>query len=167
MNQSTQDLNVFTFTKLPGVSVPVEYRLRWVPNAKLLRWPCTFHVFCVDFICVWCPTQTQFPVEYGLKCVVSCRFFNVAYTTSAWLVAGVAVERFLAVWYPLSAQVWCTVKNTVITVVIIPLLLGAFYAYNFWMWQVRLWAPRRGLQNRSRIAQMLIFEDLVKQCCLK
>ena len=23
----------------------VEYRLRWVPNAKLLRWPCTFHVF--------------------------------------------------------------------------------------------------------------------------
>ena len=30
----------------------VEYRLRWVPNAKLLRWPCTFHVFCVDFICI-------------------------------------------------------------------------------------------------------------------
>ena len=45
----------------------VEYRLRWVPNAKLLLWPCTFHVFCVDFICVWCPTQTQIPVEYGLK----------------------------------------------------------------------------------------------------
>ena len=22
--------------------------------------------FCVDFICVWYPTQTQFPVEYGL-----------------------------------------------------------------------------------------------------
>ena len=43
----------------------VEYRLRWVPNAKLLRWPCTFHVFCVDFICVWYPTQTQFPMEYG------------------------------------------------------------------------------------------------------
>ena len=30
----------------------VEYRLRWVPKAKRLRWPCTFHVFCVDFICV-------------------------------------------------------------------------------------------------------------------
>ena len=23
--------------------------------------------FCVDFICVWYPTRTQFPVEYGLK----------------------------------------------------------------------------------------------------
>ena len=31
----------------------VEYRMRWVPNEKCLRWPCTFHVFCVDFICVW------------------------------------------------------------------------------------------------------------------
>ena len=48
----------------------VEYRLRWVPNAKSLRWPCTFHVFCVDFICVWCPTQTQIPVEYmGLRLI--------------------------------------------------------------------------------------------------
>ena len=25
------------------------------------------HVFCVDFICVWWPTQTQYPVEYRLK----------------------------------------------------------------------------------------------------
>ena len=30
-------------------------------------WPCTFHGFCVDLICVWCPTRTPFPVEYGLK----------------------------------------------------------------------------------------------------
>ena len=44
----------------------VEYRLRWVPNAKFSRWQCTFHLFGVDFICVWWPTQTQFPVEYGL-----------------------------------------------------------------------------------------------------
>ena len=28
--------------------------------------PCTFHIFCVDFICVWWSTQTQYPVEYGL-----------------------------------------------------------------------------------------------------
>ena len=45
----------------------LKYRLHWVPNANFLRWSCTFHVFCVDFICVWWPTQTQFPVEYGLK----------------------------------------------------------------------------------------------------
>ena len=36
----------------------VEYR--W-------RWGCTFHIFCGDFICVWWSTQTQYPVEYGLK----------------------------------------------------------------------------------------------------
>ena len=50
---------------------PMEYRLRWVPNAKILHWPCTFNVFCVDFICVWYPTQTQFPVKYGLKVTIS------------------------------------------------------------------------------------------------
>ena len=46
---------------------PVEYRLRWVPGIGSLRWACTFHIFCVDFICVWWPTQTQFSVEYGLN----------------------------------------------------------------------------------------------------
>ena len=46
---------------------PVEYRLRWVPNANFLHWPCTFHFCCVDFICVGWPTRTPFPVEYGLK----------------------------------------------------------------------------------------------------
>ena len=40
----------------------VEYSLRWVPNAKFSSWPSTFHVFCVDFICVWWPTQTQYPL---------------------------------------------------------------------------------------------------------
>ena len=45
----------------------VEYRLCWVPNTKFWRWACTFHNFCVDFICFWWPTQIQYPVEYGLK----------------------------------------------------------------------------------------------------
>ena len=44
----------------------VEYRLRWVPSTKSSRWPCTFHVVCVSFICVRWPTQMQFSVEYGL-----------------------------------------------------------------------------------------------------
>ena len=43
----------------------VEYRLRWVPNAKSSSWPCIFHVVCVNFICVRWPTQKQFSVEYG------------------------------------------------------------------------------------------------------
>ena len=44
----------------------VEYRLRWIPNANFLRWPCTFHV-CAHFICVGYPTRIQFAVEYGLN----------------------------------------------------------------------------------------------------
>ena len=59
----TQVKQVFCVTQRKSV----EYRLRWVPYANFLHWPCTFHVFCVDFICVWWPMQTQFPVEYGLK----------------------------------------------------------------------------------------------------
>ena len=43
----------------------VEYRLRWVPNAKFSRWPCTFHVVCAHFIRFGDPTRTQFAVEYG------------------------------------------------------------------------------------------------------
>ena len=31
---------------------PVEYRLRLVPGVGSLRWACTFHIFCVNFICV-------------------------------------------------------------------------------------------------------------------
>ena len=41
----------------------VEYRLRWVPNAKFSCWPCAFHFHCVDFICV----GSRVSVEYGLK----------------------------------------------------------------------------------------------------
>ena len=67
-----------------------------------------------------------------------CRFFNVAYTASAWLVAGVALERFMAVWFPLHAKLWCTVKRAVIIVIAIPILLGVIYAYNFWTWHVSI-----------------------------
>ena len=30
----------------------VEYRLCWVLNTKFLHWACTFHIVCVNFICV-------------------------------------------------------------------------------------------------------------------
>ena len=32
---------------------------RKIPNAKFLRWACTFHIVCVNFICVRLPMQTQ------------------------------------------------------------------------------------------------------------
>ena len=44
----------------------VEYRWRWAFWRWGWRWACTFHIFCVDFICVWWSTQSQYPVEYGL-----------------------------------------------------------------------------------------------------
>ena len=37
-----------------------------MPGVGSLRWACTFHIFCADFICVGHPTQTRFLVEYGL-----------------------------------------------------------------------------------------------------
>ena len=61
------DANVLRYLTQHPQCESVEYRLPWVPNAKSSRWPCTFHVVCVNFICVWCPTQTQFSVEYGLN----------------------------------------------------------------------------------------------------
>ena len=49
---------------LPPTPTPrcqsVEYRWRWVPNAKFSHWACTFHVVYVNFICVGHSTQTHF-----------------------------------------------------------------------------------------------------------
>ena len=47
----------------------VEYRLHGVPNAKFLRWPCTFLFFCVEFIRVW----SRFSVAYGLNVYLHAR----------------------------------------------------------------------------------------------
>ena len=46
---------------------PMEYRLRWVPNVKLSRWPCTFHFVCAHFVCVGYPTRTQLCVSVVIK----------------------------------------------------------------------------------------------------
>ena len=45
----------------------VEYRLPWALNAKFLRWACTFHVVCVNFIHFGEATHMQFSVKYGLE----------------------------------------------------------------------------------------------------
>ena len=54
----------------------VEYRWRWVPNAKFLHWPCTFLFFGVDFIRIGKTMRNPFPVEYGL---------NVSYYTTIYV----------------------------------------------------------------------------------
>ena len=50
----------------------VEYRLRWVPTQNAGVGHVHFMFFYVDFICVWYPTRTSFPVEYGLKGNTGC-----------------------------------------------------------------------------------------------
>ena len=52
---------------------PMEYRLRWVPDAIFLHWACRFHVVYVNFISVRYQTQTRFSVEYGLKAYIPLR----------------------------------------------------------------------------------------------
>ena len=79
----------------------VEYRSRWVPTRWCSHLPCTFHVFCIDFICIGKPTRTQFPVKYGP--VRYCRFkvstvkyqhnllaiiATTQYSTCLWRVGG-------------------------------------------------------------------------------
>ena len=44
----------------------VEYRWNWVFWRWGWRWACTYHVVCVNFICVGHQCNT-FSVEYGLK----------------------------------------------------------------------------------------------------
>ena len=57
---------VFSPTRFPRRQ-SVECRWRWAFWRWGWRWKCTFHIFCVDFICVWWSTQSQYPVEYGLN----------------------------------------------------------------------------------------------------
>ena len=52
---------------------------------------CTFHVFCVDFICVRHPTQTRFLVEYGLfepktflKCILESDSYEFLHSNFAF-----------------------------------------------------------------------------------
>ena len=45
----------------------MEYRWRCAFWRWGWCWSCTFHIFCVDFICIWWSTQSQYPVECGLK----------------------------------------------------------------------------------------------------
>ena len=47
----------------------VEYRWHWVFWHWGLRWPCTFHVVCVNFMCVGYPTQTRFQWNIGFTVV--------------------------------------------------------------------------------------------------
>jgi len=61
-------------------------------------------------------------------------FFNVVYTYSAWIVTSLCVERFIVVWFPFRAKRICSYRNSVISVVLMPIPIVAFYVYNLWAW---------------------------------
>ena len=79
---------------------------------------CVCHVhfifFCVDFICVWYPTQTQFPVEYGLKSASKpgcgtyhyyIRYFSFTGDFAVLLQSGMTVKQ--ALFYNIVSSVLC------------------------------------------------------------
>ena len=64
----------------------VEYSWRWAFWCWGWLWACTFHIFCVDFICIWWSTQTQYPVKYGLK--VKPKYTNMLVSPTQILASG-------------------------------------------------------------------------------
>ena len=65
-------------------------------DTNSLRWPCTFHFFCLDFIRVGKPTRTPFPVEYRWRWVHNATF-------SRWpCTFHVVYPVFFCVGYPLE-----------------------------------------------------------------
>src|SRR6218665_3869966 len=61
-------------------------------------------------------------------------FFNVVYTYSAWIVTSVCIERFIVVWFPFRAKQLCSYRNSVVTVLVMPVPICAIYLYNLWAW---------------------------------
>ena len=65
----------FTLSVLPNAFYPtrftrrqsVEYRWRWAFCRWGWRWACTFHIFCVDFICVWWSTKASIQWNMGFS----------------------------------------------------------------------------------------------------
>ena len=53
-------------------------------------------------------------------------FWRTAKITSSWLVVLISLERFIAVWLPLRAQVINSKKNMIIRIVLIYLIIGSF-----------------------------------------
>ncbi len=63
--------------------------------------------------------------------------FTTLYTYAAWLVACIACERCLVVWWPLKAK-WLSTRNKSLVAVCVSLVLcGIIHSYNFLIWDIR------------------------------
>ncbi|XP_013390936.1 QRFP-like peptide receptor [Lingula anatina] len=66
------------------------------------------------------------------SCKVFFWFWRMAKMTSSWFVVIVAIERFIAVWFPLKVRTLCTKRNARIALALDYICIGAF---NFaWVW---------------------------------
>lgn len=93
-------------------------------------------VLVLDFLNNWIELvfDTNLLDEMEWFCKVHRFLFDVVYTYSAWLVSGVAIERFIAVWFPFHAQRYCTVKTSLMVVCVQPFIVSLFYMHNMFMW---------------------------------
>jgi hypothetical protein len=72
-----------------------------------------------------------------LHYVINCRYlFDVIYTTSAWYVVTLGIERFIVVWFPFKARVLCSRKTGIIASCVVPVLVLILYTYQLAMWDV-------------------------------
>ena len=48
-------------------------------------------------------------------------------TVSSWLIVLISIERFIAVFYPLRAHMYCTKRNLLVTIAIVFVIIHMFY----------------------------------------
>ena len=94
-------------------------------------------VLILDFLNNW----LSLTLNIGLLsnhhfCLFHRYVFTVCYTYSSWLLATLTFERFLAVTFPLTAKVVCTVKHALVTIIVEPIILFVVSSYNLWAWEV-------------------------------
>ncbi len=96
-------------------------------------------VLILDFLNKWIFIVTGVHViSTSLEFCLAYRFlFTTLFTYAAWLVACIACERFLVVWWPLKAK-WLSTRNKSRVVVCVSLVLsGVIHSYTFLIWDLR------------------------------
>ncbi|OWF40664.1 C-C chemokine receptor type 1-like [Mizuhopecten yessoensis] len=59
-------------------------------------------------------------------CKIYFVMFKTGKMTSSWFVVLLCFERFVAVWFPLRAKMICTQRNTILSIVMVYIFIGAY-----------------------------------------
>ncbi len=96
-------------------------------------------VLILDFLNNWIFIVTGVHViSTSLEFCLAYRFlFTTLYTHAAWLVACIACERCLVVWWPLKAKWLSTCNKSRVVVCMSLVLCGVIHSYNFLIWDIR------------------------------